>query len=32
MHFSYERFLENRLRESFDFTGTPIKIINRERK
>ncbi|MEY3692241.1 MAG: GTP-binding protein Der [Bacillota bacterium] len=32
MHFSYERFLENRLRESFDFTGTPIKIITRERK
>ncbi|MFZ9703724.1 MAG: ribosome biogenesis GTPase Der [Bacilli bacterium] len=32
MHFSYERFIENRIRESFDFTGTPIKIINRERK
>ena len=32
MHFSYERFLENRIRESFDFTGTPIKIITRERK
>jgi GTP-binding protein len=32
MHFSYERYLENRLRESFDFTGTPIKIITRERK
>ncbi len=26
LHFSYERFLKNRLRESFEFTGTPIKI------
>ncbi len=32
MHFSYERYLENRLRESFDLDGTPIKIIKRERK
>jgi GTP-binding protein len=32
MHFSYERFLENQIRQSFDFTGTPIKIIVRERK
>lgn len=32
MHFSYERYLENRLRTSFDFEGTPIKIICRERK
>ena len=24
MHFSYERFLENQIRKSFDFTGTPI--------
>ena len=32
MHFSYERYLENRLRSSFDFEGTPIKIICRERK
>ena len=31
MHFSYERFLENRIRESFDFEGTPIKIITRAR-
>jgi len=31
MHFSYERFLENRIRESFDFEGTPIKIFTRER-
>ena len=26
VHFSYERYLENKIRESFDFTGTPIKI------
>ena len=24
IHFSYERYLENKLRENFDFTGTPI--------
>jgi GTP-binding protein len=29
LHFSYERFLENRLREAFDFTGTPIRFIQR---
>ncbi len=32
MHFSYERFLENTLRKSFDFSGTPIKILTREKK
>lgn len=32
MHFSYQRYLENRLRSSFDFEGTPIKIICRERR
>jgi GTPase len=32
MHFSYERFLENRIRDAFDFTGTPIKIFARQRK
>jgi GTP-binding protein len=31
-HFSYTRYLENRLRASFDFDGTPIKIIYRARK
>jgi len=31
-HFSYTRYLENRLRESFDFTGTPISIVYRMRK
>lgn len=29
MHFSYERYIENRLRETFNFDGTPIKIICR---
>ncbi|MDF7638875.1 ribosome biogenesis GTPase Der [Lactobacillus sp. ESL0791] len=32
MHFSYQRFLINQLRDNFDFTGTPIKIIARKRK
>jgi GTP-binding protein len=31
MHFSYQRYLKNRLRESFDFDGTPIKLILRKR-
>lgn len=32
MHFSYERFLENTIRKAFDFSGTPIKIVTREKK
>ena len=32
MHFSYLRYLENRLRDAVDFTGTPIKIIVRDKK
>lgn len=32
MHFSYNRYIENRLRETFNFEGTPISIICRERK
>lgn len=32
LHFSYQRFLINQLRENFDFTGTPLKIIPRKRK
>lgn len=32
LHFSYQRFLINQLRQNFDFTGTPIKLIPRERK
>ncbi|HLR11754.1 MAG TPA: ribosome biogenesis GTPase Der [Sporosarcina sp.] len=31
MHFSYERFLQNRLREAFGFEGTPIRLITRAR-
>ena len=31
-HFSYQRYLENQLRESFDFSGTGIQIEYRERK
>jgi GTP-binding protein len=29
LHFSYERFLENLLRKSFDFIGTPIRFLQR---
>ena len=32
MHFSYLRYLENKLREAFGFEGTPIKLIVRSRK
>ena len=32
MHFSYVRYLENKIRESFGFRGTPLKFIIRERK
>ncbi|MDR3215968.1 MAG: ribosome biogenesis GTPase Der [Clostridiaceae bacterium] len=32
MHFSYERYLENSIRKSFDFSGTPIKIFIRAKK
>jgi len=32
MHFSYLRFLENKLRETFGFEGAPIKLIVRSRK
>ncbi len=31
LHFSYKRYLENFIRKTFDFTGTPIKIIVRQR-
>jgi GTPase len=30
-HYSYERYLENQLRKSFGFEGTPIKFIHREK-
>ncbi|MFL2134739.1 ribosome biogenesis GTPase Der [Desemzia sp. FAM 24101] len=32
MHFSYARYLENRLRDTFSFEGTPIRLITRNRK
>ena len=32
MHFSYTRYLENRIREAFGFKGTSLKFIIRERK
>ncbi|HJZ65912.1 MAG TPA: hypothetical protein VKD70_16410, partial [Candidatus Acidoferrum sp.] len=32
MHFSFERFLENQLREKFAFIGTPIRFVQRLRK
>ena len=31
VHFSYKRYLENFIRKAFDFSGTPIRIIFRER-
>ena len=32
MHFSYTRYLENRIRDAFGFEGTPLRFIVRERK
>ena len=32
MHFSYVRYLENRIRDTFGFMGTPLKFLIRERK
>ena len=32
LHFSYARYLENTIRRAYDFTGTPIKIVVREKK
>jgi GTPase len=31
VHFSYQRYLENQIRETFDFTGTAIKLVFRRR-
>ena len=31
MHFTYQRFIENTLRDAFDFEGTPIRIITRKK-
>lgn len=32
MHFSYTRYIENKIREAFGFKGTPLRFIIRERK
>lgn len=32
MHFSYERYIENRLRQNFGFDGTPVRFILRSRE
>jgi len=32
LHFSYERYLQNRLREQFDFFATPLRIIERHKR
>lgn len=32
MHFSYTRYIENKIRDTFGFRGTPLKFIIRERK
>lgn len=32
VHFSYERYLENKIRENFDFTGTPIVLQFKNKK
>ncbi len=31
MHFSYQRYLENKLRQSFGFTGTPLRLVFKTR-
>ena len=31
MHFSYTRYIENKVRDAFGFRGTPLKFIIRER-
>jgi GTP-binding protein len=31
-HFSYERFLVNRIREAFGFTGSPIRLLVRRKQ
>lgn len=32
MHFSYTRYIENKIREAFGFKGTPLRFVIRERK
>jgi GTP-binding protein len=31
IHFSYKRYLENFLRKTFDFSGTPVRFVVRQR-
>ena len=31
MHFSYERYLENSIRKAIDFSGTPIKLVIKQK-
>jgi predicted GTPase len=32
VHFSYKRYLENRIRDAYGFLGTPIRLILRQRE
>ena len=32
MHFSYQRYLENKLRKSFGFDGTPLRLVFKARR
>ena len=32
LHFSYQRYVQNRIRETFGFEGTPVRIHFRQRK
>jgi hypothetical protein len=32
VHFSYRRYLENRLRDAFGFDGTPLRLVFRDRR
>jgi GTP-binding protein len=32
LHFSYERYLHNRLREEFDFFATPLRLVERHKR
>jgi GTP-binding protein len=32
VHFSYERYLENRIRETYGFLGTPLRLVFRSRR
>jgi GTP-binding protein len=32
VHFSYSRYLENKIRDAFGFEGTPIRFVFREKE